>query len=78
MAIVWRLKVLMAEHDIRGVDLVDAMGLTKESVSRMKNRDDMPEISGERLGALLDALNERRRGDAEISVSDLIRYEREH
>lgn len=74
MTIKWKLRTLMAEHSIKGVDLVEAMGLTKESISRMRNRNDMPDIGGDRLGALLDALNQRRQTEQEITVGDLIEY----
>jgi DNA-binding Xre family transcriptional regulator len=66
----------MAEHDIKGINLAESMGLSDESVSRMRRRDDMPAIGGESLSALLDSLNQHRRGDAEISLSDLVQYER--
>jgi DNA-binding Xre family transcriptional regulator len=76
MPIAWKLRTLMAENDVKGVDLARLVGLSEESVSRMRRRDDMPAISGESLSELLDALNHLRRGEAEISLNDLVQYER--
>lgn len=76
MPIAWRLRSLMADHDIKGIDLAELMGVSDEAVSRMRRRDDMPAIGGEALSGLLDSLNHLRRGDAEISLNDLVQYER--
>jgi len=68
--IVWRLNEVMARYHIRGVDLVEDTGLTKETVSRLRVRDTMPTIGQKRLDDLMVALH-RRSGGA-VQLSDLI------
>ena len=79
MAIVWRLNEIMARQGIKGSDMVEKLGLTKESVSRLKNRRTMPVIGPERLEGLLVALNEFAAKNGEtVAITDLIDWQGWH
>ena len=76
MPIVWRLSEIMARQGVKGADLVEKLGLTKESVSRLKNRRTMPVIGPERLEALLTALNDAAKKNGEtVRINDLIDWQ---
>jgi DNA-binding Xre family transcriptional regulator len=70
MAIVWRLNEVMARYHIRGVDLIEDTGLTKETVSRLRNRETMPTIGQDRLDELMKSLSRRSKGA--VKLTDLI------
>lgn len=52
----WRLRVLMAEQNINNKTLAKLTGLHPTTISRLKNTDELKQISGEALDALCNAL----------------------
>ncbi len=62
----WRLRVLMAEKNINNKTLAELTGIHPTSVSRLKNTDELKQISGEVLNALCNAL--------ECTPNDLIEF----
>jgi len=74
----WRLKEVMARHNIKAIDLAREMGVDTNTVSNLRVAETMPRINGERLNELCYHLN-RLRGipDELISPATLIEYEPE-
>ena len=62
----WRLRVLMAEKNINNKTLAEQTGIHPTSISRLKNTDELKQISGEVLNALCNAL--------ECTPNDLIEF----
>jgi DNA-binding Xre family transcriptional regulator len=52
----WRLRVLMAERNINNKTLAELTGLHPTTISRLKNTDELKQITGEALDALCNAL----------------------
>jgi putative transcriptional regulator len=53
----WRLRVLMAERKINNKTLAQLTGLNRVTISRLKNTDNLKQISGEVLNQLCNALD---------------------
>ncbi|NJO93362.1 MAG: helix-turn-helix transcriptional regulator [Hydrococcus sp. RM1_1_31] len=53
----WRLRVLMAERNINNKTLAEMTGLNRVTISRLKNTDNLKQISGEVLNQLCNALD---------------------
>ncbi len=53
----WRLRQVMADRNITNRALAGQVGLHETSVSKLKQRDDMPRIDGGLLDRLCFALN---------------------
>jgi DNA-binding Xre family transcriptional regulator len=67
----------MARYFIRVDYLAEKVGISAQSLSNMKNRDDMPRIDGDRLGALcrhLTLMARERDPSVLITPNDLIEY----
>jgi putative transcriptional regulator len=62
----WRLRVLMAEKNINNKTLAKKTGLNPVSISRLKNTDELKQISGYVLNQLCNAL--------ECTPNDLIEF----
>ena len=62
----WRLRVLMAEKNINNKTLAELTGIHPTSISRLKNTDELKQITGEVLNALCNAL--------ECTPNDLIEF----
>ncbi|WP_370623452.1 helix-turn-helix domain-containing protein [cf. Phormidesmis sp. LEGE 11477] len=62
----WRLRQVMADRNITNRALAGQIGLHETSVSKLKQRDDMPRVDGGLLDRLCLALN--------CGPSDLIVY----
>lgn len=62
----WRLRVLMAEKNINNKTLAKMTGLNPVSISRLKNTDELKQISGYVLNQLCNAL--------ECTPNDLIEF----
>jgi|GEM_PF-648802 len=77
MAVRWKLREVMAKYKIKGVDLAEALSLSNNSVSRMKNRDTMPQINGDSLNKLCNALNDIAGLHEVITPGLLIGYEQD-
>lgn len=53
----WRLRILMAEQNINNKTLAKLTGLHPTTISRLKNTDELKQISGEALNSLCNALS---------------------
>jgi len=53
----WRLRQVMADRNITNRALAGQVGLHETSVSKLKQRDDMPRIDGGLLDKLCSALD---------------------
>ncbi|MCC5640774.1 helix-turn-helix transcriptional regulator [Nostoc sp. CHAB 5844] len=73
----WRLKEVMARHNIKARDLASEMGVSANSVSNLRNARTMPRLDGEILNNLCEALNRLAQDlEGEITPSELIGYVR--
>lgn len=73
----WKLRVLMAEKNIRNRDLATSSGINEVSISRLKRKDTLNQISGDILNRLCNGLTleYRKRGeDRVITPCDLIKF----
>ncbi len=52
----WKLNELMAQKRIRNKDLAAALGITENSVYRLRRIDEMPRLSPERLNGICAVL----------------------
>ncbi|GFE72248.1 helix-turn-helix transcriptional regulator [Chroococcus sp. FPU101] len=66
----WRLRVLMAEQKINNKTLAEKTGIHPTTISRLKNTDELKQITGEILNALCNAL--------ECTPNDLIQFAPDH
>jgi len=48
----WKLNELMARNRIRNKDLAEALGITENSVYRLRRIDEMPRLAPERLNGI--------------------------
>lgn len=62
----WRLRVIMAEKNINNKTLASRTGIHPTTISRLKNTDELKQITGEVLDALCGAL--------ECTPNDLIEF----
>ncbi len=53
----WRLRVLMAEKKLNNKTLAEMTGIHPTTISRLKNTDELRQISGDVLNALCNALS---------------------
>jgi len=72
MPTAWRLNELMARHRVTGKDLADALGVSTNAVSSLKNSETMPKINGEKLDAIADALTRLSQIGGTIRGIDLL------
>ncbi|MBD2512642.1 MULTISPECIES: helix-turn-helix domain-containing protein [Nostoc] len=73
----WKLKEVMARHNIKARDLAAEMGVSANSVSNLRNARTMPRLDGEILNNLCECLNRLAQDlEGEITPSDLISYAR--
>jgi DNA-binding Xre family transcriptional regulator len=73
----WRLRILMAEKKISNKELAELSGVHPTSVSKLKNTDEIEQISGKVLNNLCNGLTKayRLRGeDTIITPNDLFNY----
>ena len=52
----WRLRVLMAEKNINNKTLAELTGLHPTTISRLKNTDELKQVTGDVLDSLCNAL----------------------
>lgn len=64
--IYWRLRRVMADRKVTNQSLAQQIGMHPVSISKLKNTDTLPQIGGETLAKLCDALR--------CVPSDLIEY----
>lgn len=55
--ILWKLNEVMARKRVRNKDLAEALGITENSVYRLRKVDEMPRLTPERLNGICQALN---------------------
>lgn len=53
----WKLNEVMARKRVRNKDLAEALGITENSVYRLRRVDEMPRLMPERLNGICKALN---------------------
>ena len=53
----WKLNEVMARKRVRNKDLAEALGITENSVYRLRKVDEMPRLMPERLNGICKALN---------------------
>lgn len=53
----WKLNEIMARKRVRNKDLAKVLGITENSVYRLRKVDDMPRLTPERLNGICKALN---------------------
>jgi putative transcriptional regulator len=53
----WKLNEVMARKRVRNKDLAEALGITENSVYRLRKVDEMPRLTPERLNGICQALN---------------------
>lgn len=53
----WKLNEVMARKRVRNKDLAEDLGITENSVYRLRKVDEMPRLSPERLNGICKALN---------------------
>ena len=70
----WNLREVMDRNGIRGADLAQSMGISKNSVSNLRGVE-MPRFDGDRLNSLVLSLNKLRKAGTDlITPSDLIGF----
>ncbi|BAY38501.1 hypothetical protein NIES2111_28490 [Nostoc sp. NIES-2111] len=53
----WKLNEVMARKRVRNKDLAQALGITENSVYRLRKVDEMPRLTPERLNGICQALD---------------------
>ncbi|MBD2560252.1 MAG: helix-turn-helix transcriptional regulator [Nostoc sp.] len=53
----WKLNEVMARKRVRNKDLAEVLGITENSVYRLRKVDEMPRLTPERLNGICRALN---------------------
>ncbi|MEI2582581.1 helix-turn-helix domain-containing protein [Scytonema sp. PRP1] len=53
----WKLNEVMARKRVRNKDLAEALGITENSVYRLRKVDQMPRLTPERLNGICKVLN---------------------
>lgn len=66
----WTLREWMARHKIKSKELAAELGMHQNSVTRLKNADELPRIDGDLLDRLCKALD--KLSGTQVNLSDLI------
>ena len=53
----WKLNEVMARKRVRNKDLAEILGITENSLYRLRKVDEMPRLTPERLNGICKALN---------------------
>ena len=53
----WKLKEVMARHDIQGIDLAKEMRVRTATISNLRNSKTIPGIGGEKIDRLTASLS---------------------
>lgn len=64
----WRLNELMARHRVSGAALAKELGLSANAISALRNAETLPQIGGERLDQIADALTKLSKSKVKASV----------
>lgn len=80
-AVRWRLAEILARHGIKNKDFAEALGVGPNAASSLKTSETMPRLDGERLGEILDILNQMGKPELmeneAITILDLLEYKPE-
>ncbi len=68
----WKLRMVMADRKITNKALADELGMNPVSISKLKSKDDLPEIGGESLAKLCKAIT--KLSSIPCTPNDLIEY----
>jgi putative transcriptional regulator len=68
----WKLRLVMADRKITNKALAVAVGMNPVSISKLKNADMLPEIGGDALAKLCDAITNL--SGTPCGVAELIEY----
>jgi DNA-binding Xre family transcriptional regulator len=74
----WRLNAVMAEYFIGTSELAEELGKLPHHVSNLKNRSDVPRLSGKQLANICNALNRiliKKNQQPSVTIADLIDYQ---
>ena len=68
----WKLRSVMADRKISNKVLATAIGMNPVSISKLKNADELPEIGGEALAKLCDAITQL--SGAPCGITELLEH----
>lgn len=68
----WKLRAVMADRKITNKALAEELGMNPVSISKLKNNDQLPEIGGEALANICQAITKLSSRDC--TPDDLIEY----
>jgi putative transcriptional regulator len=68
----WKLRLVMADRKITNKALAEVVAMNPVSISKLKNADNLPEIGGDTLAKLCDAITYL--SGFPCGLSDLIEY----
>lgn len=70
--VLWKLRAVMADRKITNKALAQELGMNPVSISKLKNNDQLPEIGGEALAKLCEAIT--KLSSQTCTPNDLIEY----
>ncbi len=70
--VLWKLRAVMADRKITNKALAEELGMNVVSISRLKQNDQLPEIGGEALAKLCQAIT--KLSSTTCEPNDLIQY----
>ncbi len=70
--VLWKLRAVMADRKITNKALAKELGMNPVSISKLKNNDQLPEIGGEALANLCEAIT--KLSSQPCTPHDLIDY----
>ncbi len=70
--VLWKLRAVMADRKITNKALAEELGMNPVSISKLKNNDQLPEIGGEALARLCQAIT--KLSSTPCTPNDLIDY----
>lgn len=70
--VLWKLRAVMADRKITNRALAQELGMNPVSISKLKNNDQLPEIGGEALAKLCEAIT--KLSSQTCTPNDLIEY----
>ena len=68
----WKLRAVMADRKITNKALAEELGMNPVSISKLKNNDQLPEIGGEALANICQAIT--KLSYKQCTPDDLIEY----
>ena len=71
--VLWKLRAVMADRKITNKALAEELGMNPVSISKLKSNDELPEIGGEALANLCEAIT--KLSSEPCTPNDLIEYD---